>query len=158
MKGLSRILRRAVIPGSAAASTSALVAAVRATGDGSTPYAPFNAVTHWIWPRRAFAETGPSVRFTLSGLAIHYAAAIFWGALFESLLIRRYRNQQASSDPVAVAGTAATVATVAYVVDYHGVPKRLTPGFEAHLSKRSIFYVYAGFAAGFAVAALWRRE
>jgi hypothetical protein len=46
----------------------------------------------------------------------------------------------------AVSAAAGATATLAYAVDYHVVPKRLTPGFEAHLSGRSMFYVYAAFA------------
>ncbi|WP_327363053.1 hypothetical protein [Caballeronia arvi] len=52
---------------------------------------------------------------------------------------------------------AAATAIVAYVVDYHVVPKRFTPGFETHLSKRALAMTYVALAAGFAIAALVRR-
>jgi len=38
------------------------------------------------------------------------------------------------------------------------VPKRLTPGFESHLSPRSMVWVYTAIAGGFAFAALLRRQ
>lgn len=154
---LSIISRRAIVSGSAAVIASAAVAAMRAPAEGSTPYAPLNAVTHCFWPRRAFAETGPSARFTLTGIAIHQASAIFWGVLFELVLMWRQGRAARPGRAAIVAGAGATAA-VAYVVDYHAVPERLTPGFEAHLSRRSMFYIYAAFAAGFAVAAMCRRE
>ena len=158
MHGFSKTLCRAIVSGNVAGTLSAAVAAARAPGDGSTPYAPLNAVTHCFWPRRALNETGFSARHTLTGLAIHHAAAVFWATLFESLLTRRQRRRDAPPGPAAVVASAGATAAVAYAVDYHAVPKRLTPGFEAHLSGRSMFYVYAALAAGFAAAAMCRRE
>lgn len=173
---LATILRRAFVSGSVAGVLSASVAAARARGDGSTVYAPINAVTHCIWPRRAFAETGFSARHTLTGFAIHHASAVFWALLFESMLLRRPPLEDADGDndggparyapdaadapasPAAIVASAGATAAIAYAIDYHAVPERLTPGFDAHLSKRSLFYVYAGLAAGLALAALSRRD
>jgi hypothetical protein len=56
-----------------------------------------------------------------------------------------------------VAGAAAATAATAYVVDYHVVPKRVTPGFEAHIDLRSFPKIYLALGAGFALAALIRR-
>src|SRR6266702_6364280 len=64
MTVLATIMRRALVSGSAAGSAAAIAAAARAPAEGSTPFAPLNAVTHSLWPRLAFSETGPSVRFT----------------------------------------------------------------------------------------------
>ncbi|WP_310005272.1 hypothetical protein [Caballeronia sp. LZ043] len=75
---------------------------------------------------------------------------MFWGALFESLCGRRSR-------PAGIVSAAAATALIAYVVDYHVVPKRFTPGFEAHVSTRSLAMAYVALAAGFAIAALARR-
>jgi hypothetical protein len=77
MSTLAEIARRALVSGNVADGTAAVTAAARAPLDGSTPYAPINAVTHCLWPRRAFSETAPSARFTLTGLAIHQASAVF---------------------------------------------------------------------------------
>ncbi|MDR6206567.1 hypothetical protein [Paraburkholderia graminis] len=156
MNRLANLVCRATVSGTAAGSAAAVAAAARARADGSTPYAPLNAVTHCLWPRRAFSETGPSARFTLTGLAIHQASAIFWGVLFEGLLDRWQCHVKRRARAADIAASAVTTAAVAYTVDYHMVPRRLTPGFEAHLTKRSMFYVYAALAAGFAAAALCR--
>jgi hypothetical protein len=164
MDTLLGILRRGTMSGSVAGGAAALTAAVRAPLDCSTAYAPINAVTHCIWPRRAFAETGPSARFTLTGLAIHQASAIFWGLLFETCVERaaglRDRVGERSTGMQAATAIAAAGATaaVAYAVDYHVVPERVTPGFDAHLSNRSMFCVYTALAAGFAAAALIRKD
>jgi hypothetical protein len=159
MSKLTDILRRAIVSGGAAGGAAAITAAARAPRDGSPPYAPINAVTHCLWPRQAFSETGPSARFTLTGLAIHQMSAIFWGLLFEAWLARSAPADSVDSKPsvAAVVTIAGATSAIAYAVDYHLVPKRLTPGFEAHLSNRSMFYVYAALAAGFAAIALSRR-
>ncbi|WP_327220192.1 hypothetical protein [Caballeronia catudaia] len=83
-------------------------------------------------------------------MAIHMGSAVFWGVLFEALCGRRSR-------PARIVSAAAATALIAYVVDYHVVPKRFTPGFETHLSKRSLAITYVALAAGFAIAALARR-
>ena len=149
------VLGRAVQSGLVAGTASAAVAAWRAASEGSTVFAPINAVTHCLWPRRASSETRFSARFTFTGLVIHQASAVFWAALFEAIGHRLARGAH-RADPVALAAAAASTAATAYVVDYHVVPKRLTPGFDAHLSDRSLTGMYVALALGLAGAALLR--
>ncbi|ACC73878.1 hypothetical protein PPMP20_29740 [Paraburkholderia phymatum] len=153
--GNEPVLRRALESGLAAGTLAAVFAGWRATSEGSAMLAPINAVTHCIWPRRAFRETGFSPRFTLTGLAIHHASAVFWALLFEAVNARLARGTSRTT-PLATATAAAATAATAYIVDYHVVPERLTPGFDIHLSNRSLAGVYVALAAGFAVAALLR--
>lgn len=149
----SSLIRHVAASGATAGALSALTAGRRARIDGTTVYAPINAVTHSLWPDAAPRATCFSVRHTLLGLAIHQCAAMFWGVLFEALVPRSPRKRVGTTLAVA----AATAAT-AYAVDYHCVPKRLTPGFESHLSARSMVWVYTAIAGGFAFAALLRRQ
>ncbi|MEI7297553.1 hypothetical protein WCQ02_36045 [Paraburkholderia tropica] len=146
------VLRRAWITGGTAAAASALTAAQCARRDGATAPAPMNAVTHAIWPRAAPRELGLSARFTLTGFAIHGCASVFWAIGFEALRARRARTTVWSD-----AADAAAFSAAAWLVDYHVVPRRLTPGFETHMSNRSMLYVYGSIAAGFAAAAIVRR-
>lgn len=146
------LLCRAGTSGSLAGLAAAAVAGESARALGSTRAAPMNAVTHCLWPRSAPRETRVSARHTLLGLAIHQGAAVFWALLFERIVPRAPRAR-----PVATVAAAAATAATAYVVDYHVVPKRLTPGFEAHLPPRALARVYMAIAAGLAVAALARR-
>ena len=46
--------------------------------------------------------------------------------------------------------TASAITAIAYLVDYYVVSRRFRPGFEAYLSPRGMFAVYAALAAGFA--------
>jgi hypothetical protein len=78
--------------------------------------------------------------------------------LFEALLARRRRTDCTRAKPTQAIAYAGATAAIAYAIDCHAVPKRLTPGFEAHLSGRSMFYVYAALAAGLAAVALSRHE
>lgn len=135
--------------GLAAGLASASAACTGARRAGHAPYAALNAVTHCVWPD-ASSQERPSIRYTALGATIHMGSAVFWGVLFEALRGRRSR-------PAGIVGAAAATALVAYVVDYHVVPKRFTPGFETHLPKRSLAMTYVALAAGFAIAALARR-
>ncbi|HTH59046.1 MAG TPA: hypothetical protein VL689_02690 [Paraburkholderia sp.] len=152
---IARDLQCAVRSGTLAGAGAAAVAAWRSTRDGKRPLAPINAVTHCIWPRRALEASGFSVRHTLLGLAIHQAAAVFWAVGFEALT-RRWTEGAPRENPVMAGAAAAATAATAYVVDYHVVPKRLTPGFETHLSRRSLTAVYVAIGAALLAAALSR--
>jgi hypothetical protein len=140
---VSATLRRAMLPGAVSAVSSAATAAWRARKEGASAWVPLNDVTHTIWPDEAQRASNLSVRHTLFGFAIHTAASIFWAAGYDVLRAPRERPA-----PRRDAATAAAIAATAWCVDYHVVPKRLTPGFEAHLSKRSLAWVYGALALG----------
>jgi hypothetical protein len=46
---------------------------------------------------------------------------------------------------------AAVTASAANLVDFQLAPRRLRPGFETQLSRKSLFAVYAAFAVGLAL-------
>ncbi|SAL50280.1 hypothetical protein AWB64_05313 [Caballeronia sordidicola] len=146
---IASLLARAFASGAGAAITSAAVASREAVNNGASAVAPMNAVSHCIWPAEAFLDERASMRLTGTGALIHLGASMFWGALFETLLGRR-------ASPAGIVGAAAVTAATAYVVDYHVVPERVTPGFEAHVSSRSFLPIYAALGAGFALVALSR--
>ncbi|MCY0389476.1 hypothetical protein OVY01_20230 [Robbsia sp. Bb-Pol-6] len=147
---LTRWFQRAAVSGGLAAVSSAATAAQCARVAGATGCAPLNAVTHCLWPDTAFAQFRPSLRYTATGAAIHAGSGVFWGLLFEALCGDAPSVSQA-------AGAAAATAAVAYVVDYHVVPERVTPGFEAHLPRRSFAWVYGALGLGLFGAACLRR-
>jgi hypothetical protein len=121
-----------------ASAAAALACSHRENGHAARP---MNAVTHIIDGGAPPADDGEGRRNTLLGFAIHTAASIWWAAFYEPL----------KRKPL---GGAAGIAALAYVVDYYVVSRRFQPGFEAYLSKRSLFAVYAALAAGFAASAL----
>jgi hypothetical protein len=146
---LIETLSRAMFSGASAGVASALVAAAGASKSGHRPYSAMNAVAHCIWPEQAPKEEAPSVRFTAVGSGIHLGSAVFWGVLFETLCTSR-------ACPRDVVAAAIATSVTAYVVDYHVVPKRFTPGYEARLSKHALGSTYVALGAGFAMVALAR--
>ncbi|MBK1688019.1 hypothetical protein [Rubrivivax gelatinosus] len=130
----------------AALSTVALV--WRGRRD-STPAAPLNAISHWLWPRRALHADGPSLRHAATGTVIHVASSMLWAAVYDLIRARRRRPT-----PLNAMADAAAVTAMAAVVDLQLVPRRLTPGFEHRLSRPSLSLVYGSFAVGLALGGL----
>ncbi len=142
-----RFFGRAFAAGSLAALTSGFMASRAAVGQGASSVAPLNAATHCLWPDDAFLMQRPSVKYTGTGALIHLGSSVFWGLLFEGL-------RRKDKGTVEIVTAAAATAITAYVVDYHVVPKRVTPGFEAHIEPRAFPKIYFALGAGFAIAAM----
>jgi hypothetical protein len=146
---LSNLAARILVSDLLSSGVSAAVLAWRGRVDARSAAAPVNAVSHWLWPREALRQDGPSARYTLTGIGIHFAAAVLWSGLYETV-----RACHREVTPAKVVVDAVAVSAVAAVVDLACVPDRLTPGFEKRLSPRSVAMVYAGFATGLALAGL----
>jgi len=134
-------LRAALISGSAASVLSSLVLSWRSARETRHATAGTNATSHWIWGGPARHRLAPDLSHTVVGYAIHHAASMFWAAWYEAAFPR------SRSLPGACARAAATAA-IACFVDFRLTPRRFTPGFETHLSRRSLAVVYAAFAFG----------
>lgn len=132
---------RALVSGSVASVLSTLTLSWLCHRDGGAPASGTNATSQWLWGEPARYRDAPSLRHTLLGYAIHHASSVFWAFGFERLAGRRGR-------PARIAAAAGMTAAVAYAVDYHAVPRRLTPGFERHLSAGGMLATYAAFAVG----------
>lgn len=131
--------------GSAAtALTTATILCLGAERD-ATMWAPLNAVSHIAFGDEAAGHTELSAKYTGTGTALNTAAIFSWAAVHAGVMKLLPRQ-----DLAAAAGAGAAVAALAYVTDYHVVPRRLTPGFEKRLSGRSIFWIYSALAAGLA--------
>ena len=148
MKNKRDLLSKALWSGSAGSLLSTLALAASGWRELGDPYAPLNGPSQWLFGRHAAFKDGASVKHTLSGYAIHHAMSVFWAFFFE-----RFRPQPKAHGIDTLLSAAAT-SLVAYFVDYRLTPKRLTPGFERRLSRRSLALVYAAFAVGLAVGAL----
>jgi hypothetical protein len=111
--------------------------------EGLPAAAPLNAVSHIVWGDRAAAHDAPSWQYTATGTALNTAAMVGWSALFQLFAGPPRARTATRSVAVALVTTAA-----AYIVDYHVVPRRLTPGFEKRLSGASMWAIYIALAAG----------
>ena len=171
----THLLRNAFASGSAASILSSLVLAGRGRRETPSAAAPINAVSHWLYGRRAYRVDKPSARHTLPGLGIHHLSAVFWGFLFEALLERLERPRAPTSKssargqiapivrlrhptPTELGVAAAAVTALAALTDLRLVPERLTPGFQHRLRPASVALVYLGFAAGLALGAAAMRR
>jgi hypothetical protein len=154
MKTWSRALRDAIPSGSTASILSTVALSRRGEQERGSPYAPTNATSHWVWGDRAKRRDGASGRYTALGYAIHHASATFWAVFYEKWFGERAER----GDLAAAIGGAAAVSALACFVDYRVVPRRLNPGYEAHLSRPSMFLVYASFGAGLLLHSLARRR
>lgn len=142
-------LRRAAISGTAASTLSLAALTCCGVPDCRSAFAPVNAVSHWIWARRALRQEDGSLRYTLPGYAIHHAASVFW-ALFYEEGVARVRPMRLMH----YFGAGAAVAALACFVDLRMTPERLTPGFERRLSNRSLGWVYLAFGVGLVMPAV----
>jgi hypothetical protein len=147
------MVNAAALSGSAASAASSAVLALAGSVENDSAAAPTNATSHWLWGREAYRKNGFSLRHTLAGYAIHHSMSVFWALVYEAVL-----GPQRLKPVGSVVGNAVLVSAAACLIDYTVTPKRLTPGFEARLSRKSMALVYAAFAAGLAAATLARRR
>ena len=149
----SAIVGRALLTGSVASAVSVAVLGLLAKAEGKGAAQPINATSHWLQGEDAGTVTTIDVAHTATGYATHHAATVFWAALFEVL-------QSAWREPLPgkTIRNAAVVSTLAAVVDYGLVPKRLTPGWEGPLPIRSVTGGFVGMAFGPAIGGLVSRH
>ncbi len=149
---LQQVLADGVHSGVVAALGSAALIAVRGQIENGNPVAPINAISHIAWDDEAFDADKLDIKHTLVGLSINDTAMMSWGVIFELLrAVTKSRGSVAKT-----AGCAAGMAGLAWAIDYKIVPPRLTPGIEAHLSKRSLAMIYCAFALALMGSAWWR--
>jgi hypothetical protein len=139
----------ALVTGTAASVVSTAALALLAQREGKSAFQPTNATSHWLHGDHAASHREPDVSHTLIGYATHHASALFWAVPFEIWLAAR--------PPRTTAGllrNACMMSAIAAAVDYGATPKRLTPGWELVLSRRSIAVAYGAMALGLAGGAL----
>jgi hypothetical protein len=149
MENLRGLLANAIVSGSVASAVSAAVLTGLAKAEGVSPVQPINATSHWLHGNEAGRVKDLDVKHTGTGLLTHHGACVFWASLFETL-----RAAAPHAGPARIARDAVAVATMAAVVDYGLVPKRLTPGWEEPLPIRSLAGGFAGLALGLALGGL----
>ena len=148
---MKRFVLNCLLSGAAAGIASHVVAAAAGRIERGRSGLPMHAVSHIAWGDDPASHQGRHAHNWLIGSALHHGASAFWATFFEAL----FGKQAERSTSAALVG-GATIAAAAYVTDYHVVSERFKPGFEAHLSNRSLFLIYAALAGGLAAAARLR--
>jgi hypothetical protein len=144
---------RGAIGGTLASVLSALALAACGRLESGTAAGPVNGPSQWLWGKQAARVRRASWRHTAVGYAIHHLMSVGWATVHE--------KQVASPIPVPFAshlGRGAVTAAVACFVDYQVAPRRLQPGFEQQLSRKSLLLVYAAFAVGLALGSAAQRR
>lgn len=141
-------VQSAIVAGTGANITSTIALAVCGRRETGSAAGPVNGPSQWLWGEREAYRREATWRHTATGYAIHHAMSIAWAFVYAGLCSHRLGSTRH------LCTSAATVAALAYLVDYHVAPRRLRPGFKKHLGARSIFAVYAAFAVGLAASAI----
>ena len=141
--------RQALVSGAVASVLSTAVLALCGQIENRRPAGPINGPSQWVFGRWAARVRQPSLRHTLTGFLVHHVMATGWAFLHERAF-GEHKAQQPFSKRL---GRAAVTAVAANIVDFQLTPKRLRPGFETQLSRKSLFAVYAAFAIGLALVA-----
>jgi hypothetical protein len=155
------IMRRALISGTVSGLATAGIASLAGKRENDSYAAPLNATSHIVWGEEAVYHDRPSLKYTLTGFLLNHASTIFWASFYEKLFGRHVAKQRLRTLPFTVSPGSvslvkpvyggAAVAVAAYIIDYHLIPKRFTPGFEKRVSEKSLTAIFAALAIGLAV-------
>jgi hypothetical protein len=115
----------------AAATAGALVGFGWVRG---TPVQPLNTLAHMVVGSRAFHVRSVDPLVTTMGMAVHVLSLVIWGLLF-SLALAHARG-------IRLWATALVFAALVAVVDFIVVPDRLSPGFDAMLTRGELIVLY----------------
>ena len=154
MESWNTAFRRGLVGGATSSLLSTAALALLGRREAGSPYAPTNAVSHWIWGDEAFRDGAPTLRHTVPGYLIHHGSAMFWSVLFERLCGHLLDRRE----PATTLGLATAASAVACFADYQLTPERFKPGFEAHLSRPALAIVYGAFGVGLAFGAMLSRR
>ena len=135
----------ALVTGTVAGLAAAAALALLAKAEGKGASQPINATSHWLHGDQAAECDELDASHTLLGFATHYASSVFWALPFEF-----WRAWRRPSTAGALLRGACMTSAVAAAIDYGITPKRLTPGWELVLSKRSMVVAYGVLALGLA--------
>ncbi|WP_244607284.1 hypothetical protein [Bosea sp. CS1GBMeth4] len=139
-----RSVANILVSGTAVSLATSAVLSVLARLEGRSAVQPVNSTSHWYWGEAAGRSRRLDAPHTIVGFATHHGASLFWACAYE--LLRRHPGRRAAF------GDAVAVSTLAAVVDYAVVPKRLTPGWEKVVSPAAIGAAYAAMALALALS------
>jgi hypothetical protein len=131
----------------AAATAGALVGFGWVRG---SPVQPLNTIAHVLVGSRAFYVREAHPLVTPVGILVHALSLILWGMLF-SLAVGRRRGTWLWVGAVVFAVAVAAI-------DFLVLPARLSPGFEAVVTRGEIIVIYALMAAAMGMTAGSLRE
>jgi hypothetical protein len=145
----SQTLKRTLHSGSWAGLYMSAAVALLGKLTIGTAARPLNAISHILWGREAGRQQNWSIKYTGSGLILNQLACLFWAGCYE-IMIHEKRPPEISK--------AVAMSAVAYLTDYHVVPRRFTPGFELLFHRRMFPWLYAALAGSLVAGVRMRRR
>lgn len=146
-------IARSISSGSLAGLVTTAAVALAGRREARSAAAPINATSHVLWGDEAGTTDAVDLKHTVPGLLLNTGAGMFWALVHELLLARSPARDRATA-----AATGAAVGALAYAVDYHLIPRRLTPGWELRLSRSGVALGFVALGASLAVAGWLRRR
>jgi hypothetical protein len=146
-------LRNTIISGCNASLVSSVALLLRSKNDNNSYFAAINAISHWLYGDEAFARRAPDISHTVAGYAIHHGTSTLWAGVYENWFPPK--GDKASHQIVT---DALKVSALACFVDYKLTPHRLQPGYETHLTIKSLVIVYGTFALGLSLRQLAKQK
>lgn len=144
---LKRILMAGLKTGGVLSVTVILSIMASSKRDSGNGWNAVNAICHVVDGDDVSQPSGFQPRESLLGIATNSAAMVFWGVLYDGVLML---TRTKSNPATAIAGAA-----TAYAVDYHLVPERLKPGIEKRMGPAGLLMTYAAFALTLVLSPLW---
>lgn len=144
MKTLSVALGDCVPRAIATGALTTVAVALCGQLENGNAVAPLNAISHILWEDDALDQDEISTKYTGVALALNLSAHGGWALIYE-LFFGESRDEGETAKPLL---GALAVSLLAYVIDYHVVPPRLTPGMEHRLSRRALWPIYGALALG----------
>lgn len=141
--------KTALLAGASASAATTFTVALAGIAEQGSPWPALNSVSKMVHGNHAPWRHELSWKYTGTGTLLNTAAVFSWAAVYAVLRGTRTRTDYARAVTAGVATSA-----LAYVIDYHLVPDRFTPGFEKRLPDRSIGLIYAALAIGLAASEL----
>lgn len=135
------ILPRVLVSAALSSLTTVALASTLGRLSGRSPAEPMNAVGSHVAGQHASYRTSFSLQSTLPGVLINLGGCLFWSNVMEWWV--RQQPLAGSRDALR---RGAVAAALAYLVDYHGIPRRLRPGYERKLSRAQLLLVYSSLA------------
>jgi hypothetical protein len=149
MRRLHPAVSASLFPGTVAAVLSSLVILACGRIERRRALATHNGPAQWVHGTAAGHRRTVTLRHTLLGFVIHHASSCWWAFVQQRLFPRH-----PPGTPMRVhAAEAAAIALTANLVDYQVMPERFQPGFEKHISRKSLAVAYVAFGVGLALAA-----
>lgn len=154
MKTWSRNAGDTIVSGLIAGGAYSIAAALLGRHDSGSAARALNAPSHVLWGDSAIAERRVTLRHTLPGVVINTGAGLFWAAVMQALFRGAGRHGLSGA---LLAGSLAS--GLAWFVDYHLIPHRLSPGLQGPIRPRSLLVVHGLFGIGLGLGAwLMRRR